>query len=202
MKRRLMLAAPALLAGCASILPKQTYIARISWPLNPQPPQSLPASPGGKIVLLRNLNAGPGMSDESIQTLNADGSLTTSYYNQWAVSPADAASEALQTWLTASGAFSAVVTPGSRLAANLIVEGEMTELLSDLTRNQARAVLTLVVIQDLNGNTSPLAQQRIIGIAPMNGTGYAGQAGAQSAALANAIQQAVSLVTRFSGPNA
>jgi cholesterol transport system auxiliary component len=197
MKRRIMLAAPVLLAGCASILPKQKYIPRVSWPLNPDPPQNLPANPAGKIVLLRGLDAGPGMSDPSIQTLNADGSLTTSYYNQWAVAPADAASEVLQTWLTASGVFSAVISPGSRLAANLIVEGELTELVSDVPKNQARAVLTLVVIQNLGGNTRPLAQQRITGTAPLTGTEYGAQVSAQSAALASAVQQAVSLVTRF-----
>jgi cholesterol transport system auxiliary component len=197
MKRRIVLAAPMLLAGCASLLPKQTYIPRVSWPLNPQPPQSQAANEAGQVVLLRGLDAGPGMSDLAVQTLQADGSLTTSYYNQWAVTPAAAASEVLANWLTASGAFSAVVSPGSRLNASLIVEGELTELVSDLGRNQARAVLTLVVIQNTNGTTRPLAQQRIIGTAPLSGTGYGAQVSAQSAALANAIGQAVSLVTRF-----
>ena len=197
MKRRIALVAPLLLAGCASLLPKQRYIPRVSWPLNPQPPQSVPANPAGKVVLLRDLAAGPGMGDPSIQTLEADGSLDTSYYNQWAVAPADAASEVLQAWLTASGAFSAVVSPGSRLAADLIVEGELTELVSDMTKNEAQAVLTLVVIQDVNGSTRPLAQQRITGTAPLSGSGYGAQASAQSAALANAVQQAVTLVTRF-----
>jgi cholesterol transport system auxiliary component len=197
MKRRIVLVAPVLLAGCASLLPKQKYVPVVSWPLSPQPPQSQPANQAGKVVLLRNLDAGPGMSDQAIQTLNADGSLTTSYYNQWAVAPADAASEVLGTWLTASGAFSAVVSPGSRLNADLIVEGDLTELVSDLARNEARAVLTLVVIQNINGNTRPLAQQRIIGTAPLSGTGYGAQVSAQSSALANAIGQAVSLVTRF-----
>lgn len=197
MKRRIVLAAPVLLAGCASLLPQQKYIPRVSWPLNPEPAHSLPANESGKIVLLRNLSAGPGMADQAIQTLNADGSVTKSYYNQWAVAPADAASEVLSTGLASSGAFSAVISPGSRLAPDLIVEGELTELVSDLATNQARAVLTLVVIQDLAGNTRPLAQQRIIGTAPLSGTGYGEQASAQSAALANAVGQAVSLVTRF-----
>jgi len=197
MRRRIILAAPVLLAGCASLLPKQKYIPRVTWPLNPQPPQSRPANEAGKIVLLRDLGAGPGMSDPSIQTLNADGSLTTSYYNQWAVAPADAASEVLGTWLTASGVFSAVVTPGSRLVADLVVEGEVTELVADLSKNQARAVLTLVVIQNTAGNTRPLAQQRITGTAPLTGTDYGALVSAQTAALANAVQQAVSLITRF-----
>ncbi len=198
MKRRLIVAAPALLAGCASILPKQKYIPTVSWPLNPQPPNTMPVNPAGKVVLLRNLVAGPGMSALGIQTLQSDGSVSSSYYNQWAVVPADAAAEALGNWLTASGAFSAVISPGSRLTANLIVEGEFSELLSDLGAGQAKAVLTLVVIQSLGGNTRPLAQQRIEGTAPLHGTDYAAQVAAQTAALANAMQQAVNLITRFS----
>jgi cholesterol transport system auxiliary component len=198
MKRRLIIATPVLLAGCASILPKQKYIPTVSWPLNPQPPNSLPANEAGKVLLLRGLNAGPGMSNQGIQTLQPDGSVTSSYYNQWAVSPADAAAEVLGNWLTASGAFSAVISPGSRLTANLIVEGEFSELLSDVGAGQAKAALTLVVIQSLNGNTRPLAQQRITGTAPLNGTDYAAQVAAQTAALANAMQQAVGLITRFS----
>ena len=45
----------------------------------------MPANEAGKVVLLRGLDAGPGMSDLAIQTLDADGSVTASYYNQWAV---------------------------------------------------------------------------------------------------------------------
>jgi cholesterol transport system auxiliary component len=198
MKRRWIVAAPVLLAGCASLLPKQKYIPTVSWPLNPQPPNTLPANEAGKVLLLRNLDAGPGMSSQGIQTLQPDGSVTSSYYNQWAVAPADAAAEVLANWLTASGAFSAVISPGSRLTANLIVEGEFSELLSDVGAGQAKAVMTLVVIQSLGGNTRPLTQQRIVGTAPLQGTDYAAQVAAQSAALANAIQQAVRLITRFS----
>jgi ABC-type uncharacterized transport system auxiliary subunit len=91
-----------------------------------------------------------------------------------------------------------VVAPGSRLTAELIVEGELTELVSDLAAGQAHAVMTLVVIQSLHGNTRPLAQARITGTAPLQGTDAAAQVSAQRAALANALAQAVSLVTKFS----
>lgn len=199
MKRRIILVGPVLLAGCASLLPAQKYTPRTDWPLNPPPPAGTPANQAGKVVLLRDLNAGPGMDEQGIQTLKADGSLDVSYYNRWAVAPADAATEALGAWLTASGAFSAVVSPGSRLSADLIVEGELTELLSDVAVNQAVAVVTLVVIQNVGGNTRPLAQQRITGVAPLGGSGSAADVRAQSAALADALGQAVALVTRFSG---
>jgi cholesterol transport system auxiliary component len=197
MKRRIGVLGPALLAGC-TVLPAQKYVARTDWPLDPPPPQTTPADAAGKVVLVRDLNAGPGMVNTGVQTLRADGSLDIGYYNNWAVAPADAATAALASWLTASGAFSAVVAPGSRLTADLIVEGELTALLSDLSAGQARAVMTLVVIQNLHGNTRPLAQARITGTAPLQGTDAAAQVAAQRAALANALAQAVSLVMKFS----
>ncbi len=197
MNRRAVLAWPLLLAGCASVLPKQKYIPRVSWPLDPQPPQARPANETGKVVLVRALAAGPGMDTQAIQTLNADGSLTLSYYNQWAAVPAQAASGVLQNWLTASGAFSAVVSPGSRLSPDLIVEGALTELLDDPAHGRAIAVMTLLVIRNVRGNTRPLAQRRITGTAPLSGSGYAAAAAAQAAALANAMAQAVAFISGF-----
>jgi cholesterol transport system auxiliary component len=197
MKRRFLVLAPAGLAGC-SILPQQKYIARTDWPLDPAPPMNAVPNPAGKVVLLRALDAGPGMDDEGIKSLRADGSLNTSYYNRWAVAPSDAATQALGEWLTASGDFSAVVAPGSRLSADLILEGELTELVSDLGAAQARAVLTLVVINNAGLTTRPLAQQRITGTAPNAGSDATAEVTAQRAALADALRQAVALVARFS----
>ena len=197
MNRRAVLAAPLLLAGCASLLPKQKYIPRVSWPLDPQPPQIQPTNETGKVLLLRDLAAAPGMETQAIQTLNADGSLTLSYYNQWAAVPARAATGVLRSWLTASGAFRAVVSPGSRLNPDLIVEGELTALMSDPARGRAVAVMTLLVIQDTHGDTRPLAQRRITGTAPLSGSGYAAQVAAQTAALANAMDRAVAFISGF-----
>jgi cholesterol transport system auxiliary component len=197
MKRRFLVLAPAAMAGC-SIFPSQKYIARTDWPLDPAAPMNAAPKPAGKVVLLRALNAGPGMDDEGIKSLRADGSLNTSYYNRWAVAPADAATQALGEWLSASGDFSAVVAPGSRLSADLILEGELTELVSDLGAGQARAVMSLVVIGNQGVTTRPLAQQRITGTAPDAGDDAVAEVTAQRAALADALRQAVALVARFS----
>ena len=200
MNRRLILLAPFALTACASLLPKQKYIARINWPLDPQPPTQNPANPSGPILLVRPITAAPGLDQQGLQSLAPDGSLTIDYYNNWAVQPADAVSQALINWCQASGAFSAVITPGSRLTPTLIVEGELTQFLADPAHGQATAVLTLVLIKPAAGLATttalPLAQSRITGVAPLTGTTPAAQAAAQSSALANALAQATALITR------
>jgi cholesterol transport system auxiliary component len=201
MQRRLIFAAPVLLAGCSSLLPAQKYVARVDWPLDPQPPAMQPANPAGQVLLVRDLGAGPGLDDQGLQSLRADGSLDISYYNRWAVPPADAATAALANWAQASGAFAAVVGTGTRLTPGLIVEGELTAFIADLAAGQARAVMTLVVIANSNSITAksrPLAQQRITGTAPLSGSGASAQVASERAALADALRQAVALLTRFS----
>ncbi|MDR3521322.1 MAG: ABC-type transport auxiliary lipoprotein family protein [Acidocella sp.] len=200
MQRRLILTAPLWLAGCGSLLPAQKYVPQVNWPLQPAPPANNPPNPHGPILLVRDLAAGPGLNQQGLQTLQPDGSLDIAYYNRWAVEPADAATAALTAWAEASGAFSAVVNTGTRLTAQLIVEGEFTEFVADPAAGQARAVLTLVVIANNPGLTAkphPLAQQRITGTAPLHSNDAAAEVAALQAALANALVQAVSLVVRF-----
>lgn len=202
MKRRLILTAPLALASCSSILPQQKYIARINWPLAPQPPTQSAPNPAGPVLLVRDITAAPGLDQQGIQILQPDGSLAVDYYNLWAVNPADATTEALLTWLEASGNFAAVISPGSRLTASLILEGELTQLTANLATQQATAILTLVLIQNsnsLSATSLPLAQQRIIGTAPLTNTTPQAEVTAQRAALADALRQAVALVGRFVG---
>jgi ABC-type uncharacterized transport system auxiliary subunit len=203
MNRRFLLLTPLALSACAgSLLPKQAYIPRINWPLDPQPPAQSPPNPTGSILLVRDITAGPGLDQQGVQVLQPDGSLVVDNYNLWAVAPADAVTAVLAQWCEASGAFAAVVTPGSRLTASLILEGELTEFVADTSSGQARAVLTLVVIKNSGSIAAaalPLAQQRITGTAPLSGTTPSAEVAAQRAALASALGQAVALVTRFAG---
>src|SRR5271165_5481868 len=126
-RRRYILAAPLALAGCASLLPAQKYTPRISWPLQPPSPAMAAPAAGGPVLMIRPIAAAPGLDARGLQSLAANGSLKLDYYNLWAVPPADAVTQALLDWSQASGTFSAVVTPGSRLSPALIVEGELTE---------------------------------------------------------------------------
>ncbi len=194
-RRRLLLAAPLGLSACASLLPSQKYTPRVSWPLQPPPPAGGAAAPGGPVLLVRPISAAPGLEARGLQSLTPDGSLHTDYYNLWAVPPADAVTQALLDWSEASGAFSAVITPGSRLQPGLIVEGELTELLADLGQGEARAALTLVVIKPGAGGTAvPLRQALLRAAMPLTANDPATLARAQSAALAKVLTQAMALL--------
>jgi cholesterol transport system auxiliary component len=197
MKRRVLLLAPLALSACGGLLPTQKYIPRVNWPLDPAPPAQLPANPSGPVLMVRTLSAAPGLDQLGLQSLAPDGSLVVDAYNLWAADPAAAATQALINWLQASGAFSAVVSPGSRLTPDFIVEGELTELLADPAAGRARAVVTLVVIKpagSVTGAALPIAQRRITGTAPLAGGTPAAQAAAQNAALADALARAVAVV--------
>jgi ABC-type uncharacterized transport system auxiliary subunit len=199
MHRRFLVGAPLALAGC-SVLPRQKYIAQVNWPLDPPPPAPRPANPNGPVLLVRDLLAAPGLDDQGVQTLLPNGSLDIGYYNRWAVPPANAATQALANWLLASGQFSAVISPGSRLTATLVLEGELTEFLADESAGHAIAVLTLIVISNSGSiavQSRPLAQSRITGQAPLTGTDAASTVAALRAALADALGQAVALVSRY-----
>jgi len=147
-------------SGC-SVLPSQPYLQRRDWPLMVQrseeslgaaPAVSRPAGRGGGLVLLvRTVQAGPGMEARGLQTLQPDGSVKTDFYEQWAVPPAEAVDDALRRWLADSGLFAAVVGPGSRVTADLVLEGELLALHADLASMTAQAALALVLIDQRSG---------------------------------------------------
>ncbi|MDR3504913.1 MAG: ABC-type transport auxiliary lipoprotein family protein [Acidocella sp.] len=194
-RRRLILAAPLALSACASLLPAQKYKPRVSWPLQPQPPAGAAPAQGGPVLLVRPVSAAPGLEARGLQSLAPDGSLHVDYYNLWAVPPADAVTQALLDWSEASGAFSAVITPGSRLQPGLIVEGELTELLADLSRGEARAALTLVVIKPGAGGVAvPLRQALLRATVPLSADDPAARAAAQNEALSRVLVQAMALL--------
>ncbi len=195
MKRRMILAAPLGLAACGSVLPAQKYVAKVNWPLTPQPPVFHPAATHGPVLLVRAITAAPGLDAQGLQTLSTDGSLTIDYYNLWAVEPADAMTQGLVTWAQAAGFFSAVVTPGTRLNADYIVEGELTELVADPGAGQSRCVVTLVVIKAAR-TPLPVRQQRLVGTAALPGTDAPAQVAAERAALANVLTQAMEMLRR------
>lgn len=202
MKRRLLLlSAPLSLAGCGSLLPVQPYIPRTIWPLQPQPPAYKPARANGPVLLVRAITPAPGLEQRGLQCLTENGSLKSDYYNLWAVPPAEALTQGLINWAQASGDFSAVITPGSRLTPNLIIEGEVSELLVDQATNQARAQMTLLIIKpssNLTGFAQPLVQVQLTATASVQDNTSSAQAAAQSEAVANLLTQAMALLARFS----
>ncbi len=183
MRRRAWLAAAAGLAGC-SILPTRPYIERRDWPLDVRRPASLPPRPGGKALLVRTLQAAPGLEARGLQVMQADGSIRTGFYEQWAVPPADAVEDVLRRWLAASGLFSAVLAPGSRARADLALEGELLSLLALPAQGVSRAALGLVLIDLRPAPARVLLQADVTAAAPLGGSAPPDVARSGQAALA------------------
>jgi cholesterol transport system auxiliary component len=168
-----------LLAGCG--LATRPYAERRQWPLAIVRPGTL-APAGRKVLEVRTLRAGPGLEARGLQSLQADGSIRTGFYEEWSVPPAQGVEEALRSWLAASGLFAAVVAPGSRVTADYILEGDLDALWTAPARKQADAALAITLIT--NG-TAPrvLLQRRFEATAALSGS----DAGADSAAMLAAL---------------
>ncbi len=188
MRRRWLLAAASGVAGC-SVLPARPYLEKRDWPLDVRRPATLPPNPRGKVLLVRTLRAAPGLETRGLQLLQADGSIRTDYYEQWSVPPADAVEDVLRRWLAASGLFSAVLAPGSRLRADLALEGELLALLAQPQDGVSRVSIGLVLLDLRPAPVRVLAQADATATAPLGSSGPAAVAHAGQAALALAMDR-------------
>jgi cholesterol transport system auxiliary component len=150
MRRRWLLAGGVVLAGC-SLLPEQPYVQRRDWPLEVRRSPALPARSRGRVLLVRAVRAAPGLEARGVQWLQRDGSLHVDFYEQWAVPPAQAVEDDLRQWLADAGLFRSVLAPGSRLDADLVLEGELNTFQADLKAGVARASLALVLLDQRSG---------------------------------------------------
>jgi cholesterol transport system auxiliary component len=158
MRRRWLLAGGVALAGC-SVLPQQAYVQRREWPLDVRRTPALPPRSRGRVLLVRAIRAAPGLESRGLQWLQRDGSLHTDFYEQWAVPPAQAVEDDLRQWLADAGLFRSVLAPGSRLDADLVLEGELDTFLADLNAGVARASLALVLLDQRSGTVKVLLQK-------------------------------------------
>jgi cholesterol transport system auxiliary component len=146
-RRRLMLgAALGLTTARCSILPSQPYVELREWPLSVSRPASVPPRTHGKTLLVRTIQAAPGLDGRGLRVLQADGSVRSEFYERWAVQPAEGVTDSLRRWLAASGLFAAVLAPGSVLLSDLALEGELTALHVDRANNTATVALAVVLI--------------------------------------------------------
>lgn len=183
MNRRMVLTAPLLLAAC-SVLPQHPYVERRQWPLDPRRPTVLPPRPDGAVLLVRTLRAGPGLESRGFRRLRSDGSVRTDPYEEWLVPPAEAVETALRDWLAASGLFAAVVAPGSRLPAGLVLEASLDALVAEPGR--LRIALGLVLLSSRERIT-PLLQREVSADAPLPNDGAETLAHAANAVLASLL---------------
>jgi cholesterol transport system auxiliary component len=195
--RRAVLLGAAGLAGC-SVLPERTYQERREWPLEVPPPAPIPAHPGAPVLLLRSLRAGPGLDTRGLRTKLPDGAEHLDYWEEWAVPPPQGVETALRQYLAASGLFSAVVMPGSELAPDLVLEGELLGFVADESTRVARADLSLVLLRAPRyGRLTPLLQHTVSGEAPLSGTDGPAVAASLRAALAALLGAAVGALGPF-----
>ncbi len=196
MKRRFLLgcllAAPALLSGCG--LAERPYAERRQWPVAVRRPTSQPPRRNGRVLLVRSLRAGPGMDTRGLQSLRPDGSIRSEFYEEWAVPPNEAVEDALRRWLTDSGRFAAVIGPGSRLASDITLEGELTALWTVAAASTGYASLGITAIEQPSGTPRIRLQQTFTAQAPLPDATQGGAVQAMNAALAQVftnIEQAL-----------
>ncbi len=196
MRRRALLAA-LLLSGCG--LSTRDYVERREWPLIAARPDPLPPRAGGPALLVRTTGAGPLTQARGLQTLQPDGSVAVAFYDEWAAPPAEAVEAALRGWLADSGLFSAVLAPGSRLSADLVLESDLTALVADPGAGQAKLGLSLVLLDQRSG-TRVLLQREISAQAPLASGDAAAEVAAWRAALADATGQTERALAPFASP--
>jgi ABC-type uncharacterized transport system auxiliary subunit len=198
MRRRAWLGAVAGLAAC-SVLPQQPYVARRDWPLLARRPVVAPPRKGGAVLLVRSVQPGPGLETRGLQWMLSDGSLHMDFYEQWAVPPAQAVEDALRQWLADAGLFAAVVAPGSRLPADLVMEGELTSFVGDPRSGVAQGSLSLVLLDERPKPMRVLLQKTEAAEAPLAGTQPAVVVRALSVVLAELLRQTEADVARGQG---
>jgi ABC-type uncharacterized transport system auxiliary subunit len=171
------------------VLPSQPYLQRRDWPMVVRRPAILPSRPGGRVLLVRTVEAGPGLERRGLQTLEPDGSLKIAFYEQWAVPPAEGIDDNLRQWIADSGLYAAVLSPGSQVTADLALEAELLALQADLGNGTARAAWSLVLI-DLRPSPARIRLERTeAATVKLEGTELPALVRAQLAAVAEVLRQ-------------
>jgi ABC-type uncharacterized transport system auxiliary subunit len=183
MRRRAWLAGVAALGGC-SVLPQRPYLEKRDWPLEAHRGATVTARPGAPVLLVRTLRAAPGLEARGLQSLQPDGSVRVDPYEVWSVPPAEAVEDQMRRWLAASGLFAAVLAPGSRAHADLVLEGELLTLIADPAHGATRAALGVVMLDVRPAAAKLRLQAEIRAEAPLTAVTGPGVAQSGCAALA------------------
>jgi cholesterol transport system auxiliary component len=196
-RRRTVFAALAGLAGC-SVLPQPKYVQQTQWPLAVQRARAVPSPAKGKVLLVRDMSAGPGLDQRGLQWLESNGSVHVDFYNQWAVSPAAGVTSDLQQWLVGSGLFSAVVGASSGLVPDLILDTELTQFVADPRNLTAHAAAQITLIDAHAVPSRVVLQRTVTGEARMPADTPQGVAEGLRSALAVLLGQVEAAVAPYS----
>jgi ABC-type uncharacterized transport system auxiliary subunit len=158
------------------------------------------------VLLLRTLRAAPGLDQRGLRILGPRDEVRVEFWAEWTAPPADLVEEALRRWLLASGRFTAVTAPGSRLRPDLILEGELTALQAEPVAGLARARLSALLLAEEARGNRVLGQFLVEGRAPLPGgpqadgrVAAADAAAAMNAALGEALGQLERDLARAAG---
>jgi ABC-type uncharacterized transport system auxiliary subunit len=202
-RRATLLLALAPLAGC-SVLPERPYQEVQRFALDPERPQRATAPGNAPVLLVRPLRSAPGLDVRGLRMVEADGQVSTAYWQEWAATPVDLVEEAMRRWLTASGMFRAVTQPGSRLRPDVVLEGELIRLQAEPAKGTATAAISTLLLtepQSVAQEARILGQFVAEGTAPIpGGTGRDGAAaGDAAAAMSAALAEALAALERRIG---
>ena len=199
MKRRAFIVGVLAVGGCG--LSERPYAEKRQWPLSIGRGAAAPPRANGRMLLVRDLQAAPGLEARGLQTLQPDGSVRTNFYEEWAVPPAEGVGSSLRQWLAESGLFAAVVAPGSRLVADLVLEGTLTALLADAPKRVGRVTLAVVLIDGRPGAARILMQRRFTAERPLDPAADPPVvASVLRACLRDVLEQIETAVARYAGP--
>ncbi len=200
--RRALVLGATVLAGC-SVLPDRPYQESRRYLLAPARPAADTPRRGAPVLLVRVMRAAPGLDQRGLRRVEPDGRVTLAFWDEWASPPAEGAEEALRRWMLASGLFSAVTAPGSRLAADVIMEAELVRLAALPARGEAQAALSVLVLsspsRDVAAEARPLGQILAEGTAPLTGGADPAPA-AMAAAMSQALGAALADLERKLAP--
>jgi len=137
----LPIAVSLLLTGCLSkpALQHQAFAL--------QTPTVTNTAPTGPVLLLRTLEVSPLFASQALVYRTGPNTYETDPYAGFLVPPGRTLAIPLRAYLANSGAFAAVVAPGSLLNADEVVQVQVTELYGDFRQpSQPAAVLSLRMV--------------------------------------------------------
>jgi ABC-type uncharacterized transport system auxiliary subunit len=186
MIRRLFLLAPLL--GACTLLPERPNVPVRRYVLAPRRPSTEAPRRGAPVLLVRRVRGVPGLQEAGLRRARADGAYDILPYEEWVAPPADLAEVALRSWLTASGLFRAVVAPGSRAEASLVLEAQLSALEAAPSAGEARAALAGVLLREERLGSRVIAPFEVAGTAPLaRDADIPAEAAAMAQALGNAF---------------
>jgi cholesterol transport system auxiliary component len=179
------------------VLPQPAPVRRVSWPLTVSPPSPLPTPPHGKVLVVRDFQAAPGLDQLGLQWLNGDGSLHVDFYNLWSVPPAQALSDNMRRWLAGSGLFAGVVGPDSGITGELALGGELLSFLGLPRQLEGHAAASIILLDQRDSPPRVLTQRTVTGINRMPTDTPAGVAAALQEAMAGLLRETAADLKRY-----